>query len=242
MTGVSLETIVRRIREAWDSLNQRDLGYAPGHGQSPIGPRPRSGPGSVDLDEAPPTKPGFNEEALPWMDAVHNFALRLHRGDRDAAADLVQETFLRAFRAWHTFRRGTNCRSWLFSICKNAHLRQNELAASRYEIAESELDERVDALAVADVHRRALGAGLDGGLFESGLHVRIIQAIDALPEDYRDVLVLSDLGDLNYAEIAELVKVPVGTVKSRLFRARRRLQESLIDFAADAGHVNGRSV
>ena len=233
---MSLESILRRIREAWDSLNRRELGYAPRPGgNAPVAPRPRSGPRNEGLDEAPPTKPGFNEEALPWMDAVHRFALRLNRGDRDAAGDLVQGTFLRAFRAWDTFERGTSCRSWLFTICKNAHLRRAEKASVRHEIPESRLDERLDALAVEDLYVQAGQAGLGADIFEQGLDARIVAAIDALPEEYRDVLVLSDLGDLNYAEIAQVVEVPVGTVKSRLFRARRRLQESLIDFAAEGG-------
>jgi RNA polymerase sigma-70 factor (ECF subfamily) len=88
---------------------------------------------------------------------------------------------------------------------------------------------------VEDIYVQAGQAGLGADIFEQGLDARIVAAIDALPEEYRDVLVLSDLGDLNYAEIAQVVEVPVGTVKSRLFRARRRLQESLIDFAAEGG-------
>ena len=237
-TGMSLESILRRIREAWDSLNRRELGYAPRPGtKAPVAPRPRAGPRSEGLDDAPATKPGFNEEALPWMDAVHRFALRLNRGDRDAAGDLVQETFLRAFRAWDTFERGSSCRSWLFTICKNTHLRRAEKASFRHEVTEAQLDERLDALAVEDVYVRAGHAGLGADIFEQGLDARVVDAIDALPEEYRDVLVLSDLGDLNYAEIARVVGVPTGTVKSRLFRARRRLQESLIDFAAEAGRT-----
>jgi RNA polymerase sigma-70 factor (ECF subfamily) len=129
----------------------------------------------------------------------------------------------------------------LFTICKNTHLHVLDEARTRREVSEADLDANVEALAVDDVHRRARSQGLDGGLFDRALDARVVAAIDTLPDDYRDVIVLSDLGDLNYAEISQVLNVPVGTVKSRLFRARRRLQESLIDYAADAGLVQDAS-
>lgn len=237
---MSLETIVQRIRDAFDLLSRREFGL---QAEAPA-PRPRSAQELPAPEGAPVPelgRPGFAEEALPWMDAVHRFALRLTRGDPDRAADLVQETFLRAYRAWDSYDRGTNCRSWLFTICKNMHLRGRELASARREVSEVTLDVEVDSLALEEVHEYAMGRGADAAVFDRMLDDRIVDAIDALPDEYRDVLVLSDLGDLRYGEIAEVLDIPVGTVKSRLFRARRILQKRLIDLAADAGLVQDAS-
>jgi RNA polymerase sigma-70 factor (ECF subfamily) len=230
---MSLESIMQMMRDAFDMLNRPQLG-----GADKPAPRPRlheSAPRRDETDVPTLPKDGFTEEAIPWMGAVHHFALRLTRGDDDAASDLVQETFLKAYRSWHRFDRGTNCRSWLFTICKNTHLRLQEKAQTRREISETDLDVDLEALAVDDVHNRARRQKLDASLFDSALDERVVAAIDALPDEYRDTLVLSDLGDLNYSEISEVLGIPTGTVKSRLFRARRRLQENLIDYAAEAG-------
>ncbi len=108
----------------------------------------------VERDAADPTRqrlarPGFEEEALPWMDAVYRFSLRLTGGNEAEADDLTQETFLRAFRHWDTFQRGSNARSWLFTICRNVFLRGRERQARRRESLESELDVAVEAIASA---------------------------------------------------------------------------------------------
>ncbi len=239
---MSLETIVKRIRDAFDMLNRRELGSA-------YRPVPRARPRALSAPQAQndvPSLPktGFVEEAIPWLEAVHRFARRLTRGDEDRASDLVQETYLRAYRSWHLFDRGTNCRSWLFTICKNTHLRIREAAQTRREVSEAELDANIESLAVDDLPDQALSRSWStrgGSLFDHVIGERVVDAIDALPDDYRDVLVLSDLGDLNYGEIAEVLGIPIGTVKSRLFRARRRLQQRLIDYAADTGGVEEAS-
>jgi RNA polymerase sigma-70 factor (ECF subfamily) len=237
---MSLEAIVQRIRDAFDMLNRREFGAT--EDRPTPAPRTRAvPPSSAAVDVPSLSKEGFAEEAMPWMGAVHRFALRLTRGDEDRAADLVQDAFLKAYRSWHLFERGTSCKSWLFTICKNSHLHVIDQARTRHEVAEADLDASVEALAVADVHMRARGQDLDGGLFDGALDARVVAAIDALPDDHRDVVVLSDLADLNYNEISLVLGVPVGTVKSRLFRARRRLQESLIDYAADAGLIQDAS-
>ena len=192
---------------------------------------PRSADGLPELRLS-----GFAEEALPWLDTVYPFALRLTSGDRDAADDLVQETFLNAYRSWHTFERGSNARSWLFTICRNAFLKDRRRSAAKREVSASELG----------VDEESLGTGSafadepmdpEGAFFHESLDSEVVHAIDALPEDFREVLVLSDLGDLKYGEIARVLDLPTGTVKSRLFRARRLLQERLLPFAREAGYV-----
>jgi RNA polymerase sigma-70 factor (ECF subfamily) len=162
--------------------------------------------------------------------------MRLSRGDREAAEDLVQETFLRAHRFWHTYQRGTAARSWLFTICRNVHLHERQSARARRERTEADLDTRVETLSAV----AAFGeppANPEREFFGRLIDDRVVEAIDALPEEFHEVLVLSDLGDLRYGEIAGVLDIPVGTVKSRLFRARRLLQERLREFAREAGYV-----
>lgn len=225
--------IWRRVRAAWSMLSpERHDDVSPG--------RERPGPADPAVSEARPPelrREGFTDEALPWMDAVYRFALRLTRGDRDAADDLVQETFVAAYRAWHTFRPGSNARSWLFTICRNAFLRSRGRGAARHEVPATDLGalgESSLALPVEPVDPR--------GVFGAEhLDAEVTRAIDALPEEFREVLVLSDLGDLKYAEIAHVLDLPIGTVRSRLFRARRQLQERLLGFAREAGYVKGHA-
>lgn len=179
----------------------------------------------------------FSEEALPHMEAVYRFALRLARGREEDANDLVQDTFVQAVRAWHTYTRGTNCRAWLFTICRNLFLRGEERRHRRPELAESEIDADVEAMAVTAVFSEVAAADPEQEFFSSFVDGEVMAAIDALPEPFREVLVLSDLQGLTYPEICEVLDVPVGTVKSRLFRGRRLLQQALYGYALEMGYV-----
>jgi RNA polymerase sigma-70 factor (ECF subfamily) len=159
-------------------------------------------------------------------------------GSADDAEDLVQETFLRAYRSWDQFERGTKAKSWLFTICRNVFLRSRERAQRHDEI----VSERADRAGpgpgpVNPVFVSALGSDPEGEFFASIVDDRILEAIEELPEEYRMAVVLSDVEGLPYAEIAEMLEVPVGTVKSRLFRGRRRLQEKLFDHAVEMGYL-----
>jgi RNA polymerase sigma-70 factor (ECF subfamily) len=186
----------------------------------------------------PGAKPGFAEEALPHLDAVYRFAIRL-TGSADDAEDLVQETFLRAFRAWDQYTRGTNAKSWLFTICRNVFLRRWERARRHEEIvAEGATRTAAASTPVVNPMWSSRGADPEGDFFESIVDERIISAIEELPEEYRTAVVLSDIEGLPYAEIASLMEVPVGTVKSRLFRGRRRLQQVLYDYAVEMGYIS----
>jgi RNA polymerase sigma-70 factor, ECF subfamily len=184
----------------------------------------------ADPTLAPVETADFESTALPHLDAVTRFALSLTR-HRDDADDLVQDTFLRAFRGWKTFRPGSDARRWLFAICRNAFLRGRQ---RRHPFVESD-DGDVDAMPTVLTHIQAVHGGL-GELFDV-LDVRpaIERAIDNLPEPHHTVLVLIDLEEHSYEEAAEILEVPIGTVRSRLFRARRMIQEALIAYAEDAG-------
>jgi len=191
------------------------------------------------------TKPGkepehtadFNEEALPHMDAVYRFALRL-AGSKDLAEDLVQETFLRAFRSWDKYTPGTQCKSWLFTICRNVFLRQWERGQRLDEIVSENVDRSSGPFEVVNpVWVKAVKADPEGEFFDAIVDEVVLQHIQDLPEDYRMAVILSDLEGLSYQEIAKMTEVPVGTVKSRLFRGRRILQSVLYDYAVSMGYI-----
>ncbi len=191
----------------------------------------------VDAQGVARVKEGFEEEALPHLDAVYRFALRLS-GSPDQAADLVQDTFLRAYRAWDQYTPGTRAKSWLFTICRNVFLRGRERVQRHDELVEQNV-ERDDTLPDP---LNPLWASVDtldpeGRFFGELVDSEILVAVEALSEEYRAVVILSDIEGLAYQEIADVLDVPVGTVKSRLFRGRRRLQEVLYAYAVEMGHI-----
>lgn len=192
-------------------------------------------------EAAAPVGTGFEEEALPHLDAVYRFALRLS-GAPDQAEDLVQETFLRAFRSWNQYTRGTAAKSWLFTICRNVFLRRRERNQRHDQIVtESAGREGPGPNPINPVWVSTMGVDPEGTFFDSIVDDRIMQAIGELPEEYRTTVVLSDMEGLPYAEIAKLMEVPVGTVKSRLFRGRRQLQQVLYDYAIEMGYIEART-
>lgn len=228
---VNEQGMLEMVRMAWAMLsNRRARDVRPGRPGRSTEPQPPRG------DEPDIEAEGFAEEALPWIDAVYGFSLRLVKGDRDAAEDLVQDTFLRAHRFWHTYERGTNVKSWLFTICRNTFLHQKSLTRAQREVPVADFDARLEALSAATAFDPAL-PDPEEEFFTSLIDDQVLEAIDALPEAFREVLVLSDLGDLKYAEICEVLNLPLGTVKSRLFRARKILHEELCEFAIRAGYV-----
>lgn len=187
------------------------------------------------------TRAGFEKEALPHLDAVYRFALRLS-GAPDQAEDLVQETFLRAWRSWGQYTQGTAAKSWLFTICRNVFLRGRERTQRHDDIvAENAGRSGPGPNPVNPVWVSVLGVDPEGDFFESIVDDQIVKAIESLPEEYRTAVVLSDLEGLPYAEIAELMDVPIGTVKSRLFRGRRQLQEVLYEYAVEMGYIAART-
>lgn len=177
----------------------------------------------------------FRDEALPHLPAVTRYALSLTRDEADAD-DLVQETFLRAFRAWDQFVPGSECRAWLFTICRNTFTR----GAQRSQRVEAHADADLESLAAAAVHSAAQGNGLEDAFTRDEVISAVRRAVDELPEPFRDAVVLVDLEEASYEEAARVLAIPKGTVRSRLFRGRRLLQERLIEHARDAGIVDSR--
>jgi RNA polymerase sigma-70 factor (ECF subfamily) len=177
----------------------------------------------------------FDREALPLLPEVARYARSLTKDGADAD-DLVQDTYLTAYRQWHQFQPGTECRAWLFTICRNRFYRVR-LREARYDSAE---DPELESLAAAALHASARDAGLAEAFEADEVRQAVLDAIAELPEPFRDVALMVDLNDFTYEAAASAIGVPVGTVRSRLFRARRLLQERLLIHARDAGFGGAR--
>jgi len=158
---------------------------------------------------------GFECVALPWLDAVYRFARSLTR-DASDADDLVQDTFLRALRSWHTFRPEADCRRWLFAICHHAFMSSRKRPDALEQSSVPEGD--VDALPAVMLHQGAVRDGTDEMLARIGLGPALHDALAGLSDAFRTVVVLVDGEGHSYDEAAALLHVPVGTVRSRLFR------------------------
>jgi len=172
----------------------------------------------------------FEQEAIPWIDDVYRFALSLTRDESDAD-DVVQDTFLRAYRSWHTYMPGSDCRRWLFTICRNVFLRSRERARPTVELDATELD----SIAVGSLYSAAVRDGYDDVFTRLDLAPAITAALAKIPEPFRSTLIIVDVEDQSYESAAEVLGVPIGTVRSRLFRGRRLMQEQLLTYASDAG-------
>jgi RNA polymerase sigma-70 factor (ECF subfamily) len=163
-------------------------------------------------------------EALTHLDGLYNLARWLVR-DPAEAEDLVQETYLRALRGSHQFQPGTNLRAWLFQILRNTFFTQYRKRGREPEAVDPDV---LDALGARRVTER--GGESPPGVASGTLRADLRAALDQLPEDYRAVVLLADVEDFTMNEVADILGCPVGTVKSRLFRARAILQELLRDY------------
>ncbi|MDE3127166.1 MAG: sigma-70 family RNA polymerase sigma factor [Gemmatimonadota bacterium] len=187
-------------------------------------PPPADHPSSQSPDAA------FEREALPWLDDVYRFALSLTR-DASDADDVVQETFLRAYRSWHTYTPGSDCRRWLFTICRNVFLRSLERERPTVDLEDAERD----VVGAGRVYVTMLQEGYGDLLSQVDVLPAIERAVHELPEPFRSAMILVDIEDQPYEAAAEILGVPIGTIRSRLFRGRRLVQERLLAHAQDAG-------
>lgn len=172
----------------------------------------------------------FEQEALPWFDDVYRFALSLTRDETDAE-DVVQDTYLRAYRSWGTYAIGSDCRRWLFTICRNVFLRSRERERPTIELRDGERDMPPAFLGWSASSWNAV----DDILFRTDLLPAVEQALSHVPPNFRQALLLVDIEGHSYETAAALLEAPVGTVRSRLFRGRRIMQRLLAAHALDAG-------
>jgi RNA polymerase sigma-70 factor (ECF subfamily) len=177
----------------------------------------------------------FEAEALPFIDDVYRFALSLTRDAADAD-DVVQETFLRAYRSWHTFQPGSDARRWLFTITRNVFLRSRERERRHVELEDGDLE----ALNTFASHAQIVRDGSDQILSRIDLQPALRRALDELDEPFKSAVLLVDLEDQSYEAAAQILGVPIGTVRSRLFRGRRILQDKLLTYARDAGFTTAQ--
>lgn len=179
-------------------------------------------------------KQKFEAEALIHLDSLYRTALRMTRNDGDAA-DLVQDAFFKAYRFWDKFEEGTNCRAWLFKIMTNIFINNYRSKASTPQTID--LEDIDDNFLFGQLS--ALGPSEDPEklFFNKIFDTDVRAAIDKMPDDFRLVTILSLLEGFSYQEIADILNINVGTVKSRLHRGRKLLQKSLWDYAVKNGFV-----
>jgi len=177
----------------------------------------------------------FAEQAMAHMPALYTAALRLTRNPADAE-DLVQETYLKAYRAFDSFSEGTNLKAWLYRILTNTYINSYRAAKRRPEVTDVE-----DVEDLYLYHRLAPGDGSGRSAEEEALagftDDEVKQAIEALPDVFRIAVLLADVEGFSYREIAEITEVPIGTVMSRIHRGRRALQKTLAEYAQARGLV-----
>ncbi len=179
----------------------------------------------------------FEQLVEAHLNGLFGTALRLTR-NRATAEDLLQETFLRAWRSFHTFRPGTNGRAWLYRILMNAYIDQYRKASREPEIVDhDDVDEfyLYSKVQESDEYRRA--GNPEEAFLQTLMDADVKTALESLPETFRAAVILSDIEGFSYKEIAEILGIPIGTVMSRLHRGRRQLQVALWEYARRARYV-----
>ncbi|GJM30992.1 MAG: RNA polymerase sigma factor RpoE [Cyclobacteriaceae bacterium] len=178
----------------------------------------------------------FEEEFLPQIDALYTFAYHLTYNEDDAN-DLVQETYLKAYRFIDSYHEGTNAKAWLFRILKNAFINQYR--------KKSKQPTKVDYEEIINYHdeedsQYSSYLDLREEMFQGMMGDEVTTAINALPVDFRVVILLCDIEGFTYEEIAKIIDIPIGTVRSRLHRARNMLKEKLKTYAQSLGYKDKR--
>lgn len=177
----------------------------------------------------------FEEEALPHLNALYNYARSISRSEQDAE-DLVQETYMRAYRFFHQYEPGTNCKAWLFTILRNLY----NTNYKKYKKTPDQVHyDEIEAIYknIRDENLNSVIKDPEHKFFENILPDEIKDALEELPEDFRSTILLTDIEDFSYKETAEILDVPIGTVMSRLHRARNMLKKKLVDYAKDKGVI-----
>ena len=168
------------------------------------------------------------------LDALYRVALRLTANPSDAE-DLVQETMLRAYRSWERYTPGTNAKGWLLTILRHLFINEYRRRSRHPETVD------VDTIEPFALFQEVQEEDPQGAFFDKIVDDEVLRAVDQLPEAFREAVTLSDVEGLSYEEVAKVLDVPVGTVKSRLYRGRRLLQAQLYDYAVSMGYIKGQS-
>jgi RNA polymerase sigma-70 factor, ECF subfamily len=175
----------------------------------------------------------FEKEMLPHEKILYNYALKM-TGSPDNAKDLVQETFMKAFRFYNSFEKGTNSRAWLFRILKNSFInnyRKNVNSPQR--VSYDEIEDFYDTIKDDSTDSN----NLEQKYFGSLMGDEVTTALESIPKEFRDVIILCDIEGWTYEEIAEYLHCPIGTVRSRIHRGRKILEEKLLNYAKETGYA-----
>lgn len=184
-------------------------------------------------DQVQDPRAQFEEQALPFMDQLYAAAMRMTRNPADAA-DLVQETFVKAFASWKTFTQGTNLKAWLYRILTNTYI--NTYRKKQREPYQGTIDDLEDwQLGGAESTTASSTRSAEAEAIDHMPASVVKDALQSIPEDFRLAVYLADVEGFAYQEIADIMKTPIGTVMSRLHRGRRMLRELLADYARERG-------
>jgi RNA polymerase sigma factor (sigma-70 family) len=175
----------------------------------------------------------FNREFLPHIDSMYNFAFRLTM-DEDDAHDLVQDTYLKAFRFIASFEQGTNAKAWLFRILKNSFI--NDYRKKSKEPAKVDYQEIETTYNSEDGGDMQHTVDLRANTVQDMIGDEVANALNSLPVDFRTVIIICDIEGFTYEEMAKILDIPIGTVRSRLHRARNLLKEKLKNYATSMGY------
>ncbi len=181
----------------------------------------------------------FSDLAMPYMGPLYSAALRMTRNPADAE-DLVQETYLRAYRGFDSFQEGTNLKAWLYRILTNTFINQYRAAKRRPE--QSDIEDVEDLYLyrrLGGLEAAMAGRSPETEVLEGIPDAEVKEALESLPEQFRMAVLLADVEGFAYKEIAEILDIPIGTVMSRLHRGRKQLQKRLWDYAVERGIATG---
>lgn len=182
-------------------------------------------------------KEQFSTDAMQYAPQLFSTALRMTRNRLDAE-DLVQETYIKGWRSFHTFQEGTNLRAWLFRIMTNTYI--NKYNAQKRKGTEVELDDVEELFLykrLGSIDQSQLSSSAEDQMLELFTDDEVKNALEELPEDFRMPVLLSDVDGFSYKEIAEMLEIPIGTVMSRLHRGRKAMQKMLYEYARDRGLI-----
>ena len=183
------------------------------------------------------TKDQFTSDAMQYAPQLFSTALRMTRNRIDAE-DLVQETYIKGWRSFHTFQEGTNLRAWLFRIMTNTYI--NKYNAQKRKGTEVELDDVEELFLykrLGSIDQSQLSSSAEDQMLDLFTDDEVKNALEELPEDFRIPVLLSDVDGFSYKEIAEMLEIPIGTVMSRLHRGRKAMQKMLYEYARDKGLI-----